>query len=712
MFHVRFKKIFLLVFILCLISTTAYASIPTWRILWIILPRVNAIHTDGVTYNFTLTQDEITKIREMSERSEQFIEEATGNAVDIEMTVVESKGTVRSLTDDGTYLCVAEDDFPSDVKRELEHAKEEDNPYQVKVATFRLDGESEKLHNWYGLGGGTYARVHFYTTTKSSDFEVTETAPHPEEVWIHELLHCFESIFGDLGTMAGLHDNAKYGYENHNGWYRWYHDVLAGQVEDPTTGEYIGIKSDMWQHLPFTLRTAYWKGHTYKILDTVKSWHGAKTYCESLDGHLVTITSEEEQNVVATLLKQAATWNYFGYWMGAQKDTQKAPKWHWVTGEAFKYAKFSEGQPDGYGDYLQMYNYPDQGNWDDTASYANVEIQGGYYPHGMICEWEYTETPPVTILTANHLPGGIVNTNYSFQLKAEKGTAAAALSTPTWSHISGKLPTGLTLTPTGLLTGITTATGSFDFTLKAELDAGSSATNTAYNLKTFTIEVTSNCVAPVITTVDLKDVNVGDEYHKTIEVKGSTATWSIVDKNLPAELVLSPNGEITGKPLTEGTYEFTVRAANSAGYNDKKFNLTVVDASFPETEMESDDEEEEEEQGDNDESENNQGGDSNDNRQDDVENNENNENQGQEQGQEQERQESNNETNNESGQPNSQQNRQEVNNPQEPNNNTHSNDSSGGGGCNSGMFNFLSCLCLMFICQKRRHWAKQACKKL
>ena len=580
----------------------------------------------------------------MSERVEQFIEESTSNAVDIEMTVVESKGTVISLTDDGTYLCVGEDDFPSDIKKELEHGKEEYNPYQIKVATFRLDGESEKLHNWYGLGGGTYARVHFYNDTKSSDFEVTETAPHPEEVWIHELIHCFESIFGDLGTMAGLHDNAKYGYENHNGWYKWYHDVLAGQVEDTTTGKYVGIKSDMWQHLPY-VRTAHWKGHTYKILDTVKSWSGAKTYCESLGGHLVSITSEEEQNVVATLLKQAATWNYFGYWMGAQKDDQKAPKWHWVTGEAFKYTKFSEGQPDGSGDYLQMYNYPDQGNWDDTASYANVEIQGGYYPHGMICEWEYTETPPVSILTANHLPGGIVNTNYSFQLKAERGTAATASSAPTWSHISGTLPTGITLTPTGLLTGITTTTGSFDFTVKAEVDVGSGATSNAYNLKTFTIEVTSNCVAPVITTVDLKDVNVGDEYHKTIEVKGSTATWSIVDKYLPAELVLSPNGELTGKPFAEGTYEFTVRAANSAGYDDKKFKLTVVDASFPETAMESDE---------------------------------------QEQSQGQEHQETNNETEEQFGQPNSQQNRPEVNNPQE-----HSNDGSGGGGCNSGIFNFF-----------------------
>ena len=567
------KKYFLLIVsIFYFLPSVANASIPTWRILWIIFPKVNVTHTDGVNYNFTLTQDEITKIREMSERVERFIEGSTGNAVDIEMTVVESTGTVRSLTENTDHIFVGEDDFTSDVKRELEHAEEEDRPYQIKVATFRLDGDNEKVTNWYGLGIGTYARVHFYNNTQSSDFEVKDIAPHPEEVWIHELIHCFESLFDSLGTMAGLHDNAKYGYEYNNGWYRWYHDVLAGQVKDPTTGEYVGIKSDMWQHLPPSPsleRTVYWKGHTYKIIDTVRTWSGAKSYCESLNGHLVTITSEEEQNVVANLLKQNSIWNYYGYWMGAQKDT----KWHWLTGEAFKYTKFSEGQPDGSGNYLEMYNYPDQGNWDDTTANANVEIQGGLYPHGIICEWEYIVKPQVSILTANHLPGGVLNTTYTQTLNTEEASML--------NHISGTLPNGLTLSTSGLLSGIPTQTGSFDFTVKAE-------NNSEYVLKTFTLDITPEIVAPVITTVDLRNANVGDEYYQNLEISGSSATWSIIDKNLPTNLSLSQTGEITGKTLTEGSYNFTVRAKNSAGYNDKTFILNVVNNAFPATEMEQD----------------------------------------------------------------------------------------------------------------------------
>ena len=567
----RFKKLclFILLFIFFYSNpSTTYASIPTWRILWIILPRLNVTHTDGITYNFKLAQDEITKIREMSERVEQFIEAASNHAVDIEMTVVESTGIVKSLTEDDEHLSVGEDDFPADIKKELQHADDEGRSYQIKVATFRLDGENEKITNWLGLGGGTYARVHFYNNTQSSDFEVKDTAPYPEEVWIHELIHCFESLFDSLGTMAGLHDNAKYGYEYNHGWYRWYWDILAGQVKNPSTGEYVGIKANMWQHLP-SGRIEYWKGHTYKIFDVVRSWNSAKEYCESLGGHLATITSEEEQNVVVNLLKRASTWNYFGYWMGGQKDS----KWHWVTGEAFNYTKFSAGQPDGYGNYLEMYNYPDPGYWDDTTPNANVEIQGGLYPRGIICEWEYILKPQVSILTANHLAGGIVEASYNQSFIANEKTA-------TWTKVSGILPEGLLFNSAGTLSGAPTEVGSFDFTIKAE-NSGSE-----YDLKTFTLEVTSKPVTPVITTVELKDVNVGDEYFQTLEMKGSSATWKIVDKYLPVNILLSSTGEITGKASTEGTYEFTVRAENSAGYSDKKFRINVVNDAFPVTKME------------------------------------------------------------------------------------------------------------------------------
>ena len=84
-----------------LAPVTAKASIPQWGILWIVLPRLNVTH-NGTRFTSSLTSEEVKKIKEMSERTECFIEESSGNAVDIQMTVIESTRTVTSLTEDSS----------------------------------------------------------------------------------------------------------------------------------------------------------------------------------------------------------------------------------------------------------------------------------------------------------------------------------------------------------------------------------------------------------------------------------------------------------------------------------------------------------------------------------------------------------------------------------------------------------------------------------
>jgi Putative Ig domain len=52
-----------------------------------------------------------------------------------------------------------------------------------------------------------------------------------------------------------------------------------------------------------------------------------------------------------------------------------------------------------------------------------------------------------------------------------------------------------------------------------------------------------------------------------LAVSGGTPpyTWSISDRWLPPGLSLSPAGVISGSPVLAGTFDFTVRAADSAG---------------------------------------------------------------------------------------------------------------------------------------------------
>ncbi len=135
-------------------------------------------------------------------------------------------------------------------------------------------------------------------------------------------------------------------------------------------------------------------GHRYQLFMTPMSWNEAKTYCESLGGHLVTITSEAEQTVI---------YNYimgFGIdadiWIGITDSASEGDWSHWITGETVTYTNWGSGEPDDdngrgqdYGiistgyrsdtDYsIEPGQWDDLDNGDDTAS--------GYF----ICEWDHT----------------------------------------------------------------------------------------------------------------------------------------------------------------------------------------------------------------------------------------------------------------------------------------------------------------------------------
>lgn len=73
---------------------------------------------------------------------------------------------------------------------------------------------------------------------------------------------------------------------------------------------------------------------------------------------------------------------------------------------------------------------------------------------------------PVTVSTSS-LPGATLNSAYSQSLAASGGT-----STYTWSVTSGSLPTGLTLSSGGALSGTPTVGGTFNFTVTATDGAG------------------------------------------------------------------------------------------------------------------------------------------------------------------------------------------------------------------------------------------------
>jgi len=134
-----------------------------------------------------------------------------------------------------------------------------------------------------------------------------------------------------------------------------------------------------------------WNGHDYQIFDERMSWKAAKAYCENLGGHLLTITSQEEQDFINVFMRQLGGKNY--YYLGAT-DEEIEGEWKWVTGEPFEYINEpSYFDNSGNEDFLQIYNFRPGvanrrlGQWND------MKEDDPLYDHGIICEWGVDELP-------------------------------------------------------------------------------------------------------------------------------------------------------------------------------------------------------------------------------------------------------------------------------------------------------------------------------
>ncbi len=124
-------------------------------------------------------------------------------------------------------------------------------------------------------------------------------------------------------------------------------------------------------------------GHYYKIyeLGDMKTYTDVITFCSKLDGHLATITSEEEDEFLFSYMQSLGYKNaFFG-----NTDVFSEGDWMCITGEASSYENFSKGEPNnewGDEDFAMYYwKYPD-GKWNDG------KIGRGYGDvNTFICEW-------------------------------------------------------------------------------------------------------------------------------------------------------------------------------------------------------------------------------------------------------------------------------------------------------------------------------------
>lgn len=199
-------------------------------------------------------------------------------------------------------------------------------------------------------------------------------------------------------------------------------------------------------------------------------------------------------------------------------------------------------------------SYAHSGNGSTTDTFAFDDGTGSHTV--LVTVYIQAAASPITISPAT-VPGGTVGTPYAgATLSGSGGTAPYS-----YAVTSGALPTGLTLSTGGVLSGTPTTQGTFAFSVTAtDNTAGTPLTGTASYSVTIaapTISVT-NAPGPAV---------IGTPYSFTLTGAGGTAPYSYLldgGTTLPAGLVLASNGTISGTPTASGLKNFTVRITDSS----------------------------------------------------------------------------------------------------------------------------------------------------
>lgn len=187
---------------------------------------------------------------------------------------------------------------------------------------------------------------------------------------------------------------------------------------------------------------------------------------------------------------------------------------------------------------------------------------------------------PLAITTAA-LPGGNVGVAYNQTLAASGGVPGYVWSLNTGSN---PLPDGLTLNPSGVISGTPGTAETKTITLKVADSTGASQT------KTFTLEILGVAPPPpsppvspalAITTTSLPGGTVGVAYSQTLAVSGGVPgyAWTLAEGSNPppAGVSLNLSGVIAGTPRGAGTTTFTVKVIDSVGgAATKEFTITVA----------------------------------------------------------------------------------------------------------------------------------------
>lgn len=209
------------------------------------------------------------------------------------------------------------------------------------------------------------------------------------------------------------------------------------------------------------------------------------------------------------------------------------------------------------------------GNYNIAVRAADSSTGAGA-PFALQQNYTIVVATPAIAIDPPSLPNGSAGVAYNAQLSSSGGIAPYS-----YTLLSGALPTGVSFTSAGTLSGIPRSDGNFSITLGATDSNG----QTASRVYTFTITPATVVLAPA----PLAGGAVGTAYSQSLSSGGGIApyTYAIVSGALPPGIAFSSAGVFSGTPVTAGSYTVVVRSTDDAGYNATQSYTIVIANAVP-----------------------------------------------------------------------------------------------------------------------------------
>ena len=220
------------------------------------------------------------------------------------------------------------------------------------------------------------------------------------------------------------------------------------------------------------------------------------------------------------------------------------------------------------GDLPAGVTFQDNGNGTGTLSGTPGPNTSGTYPLVFFAEKNKPHQASQNFTLTVTCPGvavvnPVVTTGTAGVPFSQTFTQSGGSTPVTFALNTGTLPSGLTLSAAGVLSGTPTGSGTFPITVKVTDAAGCTGVG-----PTYTLVITCHVVTVINPATSTGTVNTA--FSQTFTQAGSlpvgSATFSLNSGTLPAGLTLNPStGVLSGTPTQSGSFPITVKVTDGQG---------------------------------------------------------------------------------------------------------------------------------------------------